>query len=44
MALFSGDDLEDMIAGLTWPCTSLPPGWSVEWEGSSADADASTSE
>ena len=39
MALFSGDDFEVLIAGLTWPCT-LPPGWSVEWDGSSASADA----
>ena len=43
MALFSGENFEDMIAVLTYPCT-LPPGWSVEWEGSSAGADASTSE
>ena len=43
VALFSGETFEDLIAGLTYPCT-LPPGWSVEWEGSSADADASTSE
>ena len=42
MALFSGEKFEDLIAGLTWPCT-LPPGWSVEWEGSSAGADASPS-
>ena len=27
-----------MIASLTWPCT-LPPGWSVEWDGPSAGAD-----
>ena len=31
MALFSGDDFEVLIVGLTWPCT-LPPGWSVEWD------------
>ena len=32
MAQFvSGDTFEDMIAGLTWPCT-LPTGWSVEWD------------
>ena len=41
MALFSGEKFEDLIAGLTWPCT-LPLGWSVEWEGSSAGADASS--
>ena len=40
MALFSGENFEDLIVGLTWPCT-LPPGWSVEWDGSSAGADAS---
>ena len=38
MALFSGDAFEEMIVGLTWPCT-LPPGWSVEWDGPSASAD-----
>ena len=43
MALFSGENFEDMIAGLTYPCT-LPPGWSIVWEGSSAGADASPSE
>ena len=43
VALFSGENFEDMIAGLTYPCT-LPPGWSVEWEGSWAGADASSSE
>ena len=43
MALFSGENFEDLIAGLTWPCT-LPPGWSVVWDGSSAGADASTPE
>ena len=35
---FSGTDFEDMIAVLTWPCT-LPPGWSVEWDGPSVRAD-----
>ena len=31
-------NFEDMIASLTWPCT-LPPGWSVEWDGPSAGSD-----
>ena len=35
MALFSGIDFEDMFAGLT----TLPSGWSVEWDGSSAGTD-----
>ena len=35
MALFSGNAFEDMFAGLT----TLPPGWSFEWDGSSASAD-----
>ena len=43
VALFSGENFEDLIAGLTYPY-SLPPGWSVEWEGSSAGADASPPE
>ena len=38
VVLFSGTNFEDMIASLTWPCT-LPPGWSVEWDGPSAGAD-----
>ena len=38
VALFLGTNFEDMIASLTWPCT-LPPGWSVEWDGPSAGAD-----
>ena len=38
VALFSGTNFEDMVASLTWPCT-LPPGWSVEWDGPSAGAD-----
>ena len=38
VVLFSGTSFEGMIAGLTWPCT-LPPGWSVEWDGPSAGAD-----
>jgi hypothetical protein len=29
---------EDQIASLTYPC-SLPPGWSVEWDTSSAGND-----
>ena len=41
--LFSGENFEDMIASLTYPCT-LPLGWSMVWEGSSAGADASPSE
>ena len=32
-----------MIAGLTWPCT-LPPGWSVEWDGLSTHADTPSAE
>ena len=43
VALFSGENFEDLIVGLTWPCT-LPPGWSMVWDGSSAGADASTPE
>ena len=38
--LFLDENFEDMIAGLSYPCT-LPPGWSVEWEGSLAGTDAS---
>jgi hypothetical protein len=38
VAQFLGTNFEDMIASLTWPCT-LPPGWSVEWDGPSAGAD-----
>ena len=38
MALFLDTNFEDMIASLTRPCT-LPPGWSVEWDGLSAGAD-----
>ena len=34
----SGDAFEDLIAGLTWPCT-LPFGWSVEWDPSLANDD-----
>ena len=40
MALFSSVTSEEMIAGLTWSC-SLPPGWSIEWDGSLAGADTS---
>jgi hypothetical protein len=36
VALFSGASFEEMIAGLTWPCT-LPPGWSMEWDASPAN-------
>ena len=43
MALFLGEAFEEMIACLIWPCT-LPPDWSVEWNGSSAGADASPSD
>ena len=39
MALFSSVFFEDMVAGLTWPCT-LPPGWSVEWDASPANDDS----
>ena len=38
VALFLGTNFEDMIVSLTWPCT-LPPGWSVEWDGPPAGAD-----
>jgi hypothetical protein len=30
LTLLSGETVEDLVAGLTWPCV-LPPGWSVEW-------------
>ena len=40
MALFSDNAFEDMFAGLT----TLPPGWSVVWDESSAGADVSTPE
>ena len=43
VAFFSGENFEDMIAGLNYPCT-LPPCWSMVWEGSSASTDASPSE
>ena len=43
VALFSGEAFEEMLTGLTWPCT-LSPGWSVGWDESSAGADASPSE
>ena len=43
VALFSGIACEDIFASLTWPCT-LPPGWSVVWDGTSAVADASPPE
>ena len=43
MALFLGTNFEDMIASLTWLCV-LPSGWSVEWDGSSAGADAPPTE
>ena len=35
---FSGMSFEEQIANLTYPC-SLPPGWSVEWDTSSAGND-----
>jgi len=38
VALLSGTNFEDMIASLTWLCT-LPPRWSIEWDGPSAGAD-----
>ena len=43
VVLFSGTNFEDLIASLTWPCT-LPPGWSVEWDGPSAGADHPSAE
>ena len=43
MALFSGEAFEEIIAGLTWPCT-LPPGWSVEWNDSPASSDVPPAE
>jgi len=33
-----GMSFEDQFASLSWPC-SLPPGWSVEWDPSSAGND-----
>ena len=38
MALFSDNAFEDMFADLN----ALALGWSVVWDGSSADADVST--
>jgi hypothetical protein len=32
---FTGS-LEEMVAGITWPST-LPPGWTVEWDPASAE-------
>jgi hypothetical protein len=32
---FTGS-LEDMVAGVTWP-SILPPGWTVEWDPTSAE-------
>ena len=43
MVLFSGEAFEEMIAGLTWPC-KMSPGWSVVWDGPSADADSDPQE
>ena len=43
VSLFSGEAFEEMIAGVTWPC-NLPPGWSVVWDGPSADADSDPQE
>jgi hypothetical protein len=34
---FTGS-LEDMVAGVTWP-SILPPGWTVEWDPTSAEED-----
>ena len=36
VVLFLGDSFEDIIAGLTWPCT-LHPVWFVEWDSSPAN-------
>jgi hypothetical protein len=30
--------LQDMVDGVTWPST-LPPGWTVEWDAASAGED-----
>jgi hypothetical protein len=38
VGLFSGETFEDMVASLTWPYT-LPSGWLVEWDTSSANDD-----
>ena len=43
MALFLGEAFEEMITSVTWPC-NLPPGWSVVWDGPSADADTDPQE
>ena len=43
MALFSGIAFGNMFAGIAWPC-SLPPGWSVLWDGPSAGADSDPQE
>jgi hypothetical protein len=32
---FTGS-LEDMVVGVTWP-SILPPGWTVEWDPTSAE-------
>ena len=40
MALFLGITYEDMFAELT----TLPPSWSVVWDGSSAGADSDAQE
>uniref|UniRef100_A0A804NM22 Uncharacterized protein n=1 Tax=Zea mays TaxID=4577 RepID=A0A804NM22_MAIZE len=34
--LGDGGSLEDMVAGVTWP-SILPPGWTVEWDPTSAE-------
>ena len=39
MKLFSGENFEEKIAGLSWPF-KLPPGWSVVWDGPLASVDS----
>jgi hypothetical protein len=38
VAIFSYISFGDMVAGLAWPST-LPTGWTVEWDASSASND-----
>lgn len=38
VALFSGNEIDEMIASVTWPY-QLPPGWTVEWDPSSVGED-----
>jgi hypothetical protein len=38
VAFFSDTNIEEMVAGITWP-SHLPPGWTVEWDMTSAGED-----